>query len=244
MIAKMIRRAAAAFLSLYFALIVCGLPASAVGDTCTMTIPATVSDGGGKLPAGTKFTLQIAAVDSGPLPAKTSYEVTVSGTVRFGPIVFDEPGDYEYTIREIASTEKGVISDKTVYTVHAAVIYDDTGQLVCGFSLTRDKQSEKPDEVRFVNYIEVDPADDSGTDPPDSSEPESSSVPDSSSRSEESSSQGEKPSVNPFTGAVIGVGIPLIMLPLLIILAIARRRSEKDETTYIGDGPPDEKGTG
>ena len=244
MIAKMIRRAAAAFLSLYFALFVCGLPASASGDTCTMFIPATVSDGGGKLPAGTEFTLQLAAVDSGPLPAKTSYEVTVSGTVRFGPIVFDEPGDYEYTIREIASTDKRVISDKTVYKVHATVLYDDTGKLVCGFSLTKDKENTKPDEVRFVNYTEIDPADDSGTDPPDSSQTDPSSVPDSSSQREESSSQGEHPSVNPFTGAVLGVGIPLIMLPLLIILAIARRRSEKDETTYTGDGPPNEKGSG
>ena len=172
MIVKKIRRSAAAVLSVIIA--ANGIAASAQGNnsppdlpSCTIDIPFSVHDNKGWIPEGTVFEVELTADGNAPLPEKTVYEVNVIGKFKFGPIVFDEPGDYEYTIREITYDSDKIVFDETIYNVHAAVLWDDSGGLICGYSVTADGKALKPESLDFDNDYISPPEDSSYSDSKD-----------------------------------------------------------------------------
>lgn len=172
MIVKKIRRSAAAVLSVIIA--ANGIAASAQGSnsppdlpSCTIDIPFSVHDNKGWIPEGTVFEVELTADGNAPLPEKTVYEVNVIGKFKFGPIVFDEPGDYEYTIREITYDSDKIVFDETIYNVHAAVLWDDSGGLICGYSVTADGKALKPESLDFDNDYISPPEDSSYSDSKD-----------------------------------------------------------------------------
>ncbi|MBR1862528.1 MAG: LPXTG cell wall anchor domain-containing protein [Ruminococcus sp.] len=128
---------------------------AAGNDSCELSIPFELSDRKGWIPEGTIFTVRLVSVNGAPLPDKDTYEVDVSGRYEFGPIVFDEPGDYEYTISQVSYESDKIVFDTTVYRVQATVLYNDSGQLVGGFALTRGNSGSKLDEVGFNNDYKV-----------------------------------------------------------------------------------------
>lgn len=149
-------------------------------STCSISVPFTVKDKKGWIPDGTVFSVKLSAQGDAPLPEKTLYTVDVSGSFEFGPIIFDEPDNYEYTISEVAYDDSNVIFDKTIYRLHAVTIYNEDGELVCGFSLTDGTGSAKPADIEFDNdyvkppsehIIETDDSQKEQDVEPDSSEP-------------------------------------------------------------------------
>ncbi|WP_028506224.1 FctA domain-containing protein [Ruminococcus sp. FC2018] len=118
MIKRMLGRIVTAAIAVCIVAAIMCFPVFAAGDTCELYIPVSISDSGGKIPKGTVFTVEIKSETGAPLPEKTTLTVDVSGNCQFGPIVFDEPGNYEYTISEHKVTQDKVITDDTVYDVH------------------------------------------------------------------------------------------------------------------------------
>lgn len=231
MIVRKISRLAAAALSLIFA--ANGITASASGstgppekDTCTISVPFMVTDKKGWIPEGTIFTVEMTAVDGAPLPDKTFYEIDVSGAYEFGPIEFDEPDDYEYTISELVFDDDKIVFDETVYHVHIVAMYNDDGELVGGFSLTKDGIDVKPEMVDFCNdYVSRPDGSNSVT---DSSEPDD----------QDDSSSGDGGGLfTPDTGTAIGIGTIGFAIPVLMLFAAGRRRRSSDDD-------PQEEGSG
>ena len=218
MIFKKIFRSFAVVLSLLISVCSMCLPVSAAGDTCELMIPVSIHDSGGGIPSGTSFTVQISSSDGSPLPEKTSLVVDPSGEYTFGPMILDEPGDYEYTIRELPNSSSEIYTDETVYIVHASAMYNDSGQLVSVFSLTKQGSAAKPTSVRFENMLKKSPV-----------KPPESSVPDST-----------PPEDNPTTGVRhYGYIYPALLLPILVLIALFGKR--RDDTREDPDRPPSER---
>ncbi len=115
-------------------------------DAATWTLTARKVLQGRALQAG-EFTFRLEAVTAdAPMPtAATSYEVTSGqrGNIVFPAIVFThamEGNTYEYTLTEIAGTEKGVTYDDTVYRIFVTVS-DDGGAVAVTASYTKDGAS-------------------------------------------------------------------------------------------------------
>ena len=217
MIKKMLGRIAASTIAVILAAAIMCFPVFAAGDTCELYIPVVISDSGGNVPEGTIFTVEIKSETGAPLPEKTTLTVDVSGNCQFGPILFDEPGNYEYTISEHKVTQDKVITDDTVYDVHAAAMYNDKGEMVGLFSLTKHGSTAKPTSVEFRN---------SGFDVHGNED-------------DPSEQQSSVPEEKPQTGADLSYAYPAVLLPILIVLAVIalfRRRSD-DECDRI-NAPP------
>ena len=218
-------------------------------DSCKVNIPFSVYARSKSIPEGTVFTVKIEAVGDAPMPEKTEYDVEVFGDYEFGPITFDEPDDYEYIISETAYDDDRIIFDERIYHVYAAVLYDDSGELSCGISLTREDSGEKANEVEFVNgYVETDGGDDSGGKKKDDSGGDrsdgsgtgggssggSSSVT-GGTDSSKGSSWGDV--LSPNTGAALTLGLSGSAVIGLFLMLTFRNREDKDDE-------PDDKETG
>ena len=239
---KLCRFAAAAVSAIFAASIMC-FSVFAVGDTCELNIPFSISDRAGTIPKSTVIKVEISSKTSA-LPEKTVLEAEPSGEYNFGPIVFDEPGDYEYTIREISCSDSRIELDKTVYIVHAVALYNDNGKLVSAFSISKKGSAVKPMGVVFENKSvnpEPEPSSilESSSIPDPSSEPDSSSQkqPDHSSSSDPRDSS--VPEIKPQTGAKLSYIFPALLLPILAVIAIVGRRSDKEKTDC--GSPPDDR---
>ena len=213
MIFKKIFRSFAVVLSLLISVCSMSLPVSAAGDTCELMIPVSIHDSSGAIPSGTSFTVQISSESGSPLPEQTTLIVGPTGEYKFGPMILDEPGNYEYTIRELPNSSKDIYTDETVYIVHAAAMYNDSGQLVSVFSLSKKGSATKPTSVGFENK---------------------------SLQKTETPPESTPPQTNPTTGGRhIGYIYPALLLPLLVLIALFGRR-HRDENEQ-DDEPSDNK---
>lgn len=229
MFLKKLDRFAAAVMSVIFAVGIMCFNTAASPDSCSLFIPVTVNNKTGTVSQGATFTVEIEGIGSSPLPEKTSVVTKASDKVNIGPIVFDEPGDYKYTIREKKHSDKRIVTDDTVYNVSVCVLYDSSGELTCGYSLTRQDNGQKPANVSFINSGEdVDGGDASETVTTVSQKP---SPPPATAPVED----------KPQTGAVLSYAFPAVLLPLLVIIAIVVRRSEKKENSKSPPGNEQEE---
>ena len=243
MIFKKLCRFAAAAVSAVFAASIMCLSVFAVGDTCELRIPFSISDRTGSIPKNTVFNVEISS-ETSALPKKTVLQSGPSGEYNFGPIVLDEPGDYEYTIREISCSDSKIELDKTIYVVHAVVLYNDSGQLVSAFSISKYGSAVKPTGVKFENKS-TRPVPESSSIPDSSSKQDSSSKADSSSNKQPDNSSesvlddSSVPEIKPQTGAKLSYIFPALLLPILAVIAIVGRKNDKEKTD--SESPPDNK---
>lgn len=191
----------------------------AADDQSSIYLPVNLSDKNGNIPEGTAITVRISAAEGMPMPEETEIIATSQGTYRFGPIMFDEPGNYEYTVNEIAY-DNNLVYDRTVYTVEVVVIYNDRNKLASCYVTYRNGSSDKVDGIAFVNeYIgEEKPDDSTQTDVPQSqptSNP-SSNIPHDSNL--------------PNTGTMAAFGISLLFITMLLMTILTRwRKNGKKE---------------
>ncbi len=79
-----------------------------------------------------KYTFSIAGSTGAPLPETKS--VTNNGAMQFGPITFNEPGEYTYTVTESGEVQ-GVTNDPDAKTVTVSVTRnEETGELAAAFA--------------------------------------------------------------------------------------------------------------
>ncbi len=128
-------------------------PVRAEGDSTSadVMIPVTVKDTSGMLTDSTSFRVTLVGKDAAaPLPAVTEYILTAApeATCEFGPLAFDEPGNYRYLIRQEQLTgDDTVITDHTVYAVTVVVITDDD---VLSATVEVRKQNENQKRAALV----------------------------------------------------------------------------------------------
>ena len=99
-----------------------------------------------------------------PMPEQTVIEMTKAGSAVFGPIEFDDYGDYYYRIRQTTQNKSGetFVLDQTVYelSVHLRVVdnlEEMKGELRATVVLGVSGKEEKPAEVLFRNDYRTTP---------------------------------------------------------------------------------------
>ena len=107
---------------------VAGLPDGGANFTNTFTKGTAVFKAhktleGAALSAG-EFSFELLDSDGKMLQTVTN---AADGSVSFAPISFSEPGDYHYTIREVAGSNAGMTYDKTTHPVTAHVAAGENG---------------------------------------------------------------------------------------------------------------------
>lgn len=194
---------------------------AAEDDRSSFYLPVSLSDKNDNIPKDVSFTVRISAAEGSPLPEETEITAAAQGDYSFGPIFFDEPGNYEYTVNEIAYDDDDLVYDSTVYTVEVVVIYDDDDNLASCYVTYRDGSAEKVDRISFVNeYIAEKPPDESSQTGISQSSP-----------SKESGSSLPDGSNSPNTGTMATFGMTILIISMLIIQVFGKRRkhSEKGE---------------
>lgn len=152
----------------------CPVAAAGAHTPWTGYIPVTMVDKEGYIPTDVTFGLVLSPEDSQfPLPAQSELSVGGKGQYRFGPILFDQPGDYRYLIQEVPpNDEKLKKSDERVYHLLVRVTNADGNQLqgtlvLCSVDgddpdapdgeQTGEGEQGKPDAILFSNHYEFIP---------------------------------------------------------------------------------------
>ncbi|MDO5027572.1 MAG: FctA domain-containing protein [Tissierellia bacterium] len=93
------------------------------------------------------------------LPEETKLTIEKNSKKEFGPIVYEKPGDYEYTISQKPGSEKNSSYDKSVYTVKVFVrnSEDKPGQLEAKLVVNKDESKDKAEEIVFENTYKKPP---------------------------------------------------------------------------------------
>lgn len=185
------------------------MSAAAAEYSCSANIPVRVQV---VAEVDTEFTVQLTAEDNAPMPEQDTITFHGSGEGTFGPIVYNAPGDYRYTIRQMPGNAEYVTYDDTVYTITVRVTNAADGGLGTEIWGVRDGESEKIDEVVFYNrYTEPD------TPQPDQPTPDG-------------DGQGDSPKTGDSAPVELLVGITVLAaVGLILLVVIPRRYSRKDK---------------
>ncbi len=141
---------------LIFAAVVCAIPVHAEedtgdGSTYSVSFPVTVSNPDKKIPAGTEFTLIIEGQRHAPLPDPPEIIAGLNGTYEFAPITFNEPGNYKYTVKQIALENNNIITDSKEYEIVVTVIRGEDGRLEGGVTISDRDMNNKSASISFRN---------------------------------------------------------------------------------------------
>ncbi|WP_026508906.1 Spy0128 family protein [Butyrivibrio sp. MC2013] len=166
-----------------------------------MSIKAEVTVKSGPMPSSASFTIELKALDpavdeelssvrdarKAPLPVSeestesledpSAVTITVrkSAVADFGSAVYDMPGDYYYSLREVKGKMRGVKYDDTVYTLLVRVINEPESEGGLAIAHTAwvgsadEALSDKPADIVFANSYKpetVDPSPVPGAEPP------------------------------------------------------------------------------
>lgn len=121
--------------------------------SCTVNLPVKVQIDG-KNPPALDYKFKIEAENNAPLPEVT--EVTVnaseSGTVEFGPITYNRPGNYRYRITQITDNRLNLTYDSRTYAVTVQVLRSEDNTLHAEIvASTGSSDGSKASEIAFVN---------------------------------------------------------------------------------------------
>lgn len=120
-----------------------------------------------------KYDGESTAVTPTSITTTNSNSADGSGDVEFGNgFTFSEPGTYDFTIREVAGSEKGMTYDSTTYTVRAKVTDNANGTLSCEWVLLSNGAAvtENP-TITFTNVYDEPYVPPIEPDDPDESDP-------------------------------------------------------------------------
>lgn len=116
----------------------------------------------GQAPLSDVFQYEMTALEPGnPMPEGSEgdiYRFSIEGsrTVTLGPIVFETPGIYHYTLNQTDEKKENYNYDSTVYQIDAYVIAGDQDVLIPEF-IVRNLQGEKVEKIDFQSsYREPD----------------------------------------------------------------------------------------
>ena len=152
-----------AFVCMIFVLTASVLPMAAMADETekapgvSVEIPVTVELNNGADNQGKLFTFELTAENNAPLPQDevTVLEMAVSGQEAFGPMIYTDPGEYSYTIRQTTESQTGFTLDDSIYHVTVYVNWNDSEtELLYAVVVNKEGQTEKPAEIRFVNSFQ------------------------------------------------------------------------------------------
>ena len=131
--------------------------ASAESPAYRAVFSVKMIDADNTIPDNTKFELVIEAQNRHyPLPVPNRLTVDKNGIFDFAPVVFTEPGNYEYTVKEIVSDDENLVCDTKEYSIHVTVIRGESGALEGGYTLSLENDSDKPLEISFTNSYQSD----------------------------------------------------------------------------------------
>ena len=121
--------------------------------SCTVTLPVKVQIDG-KNPPALDYKFKIEAESNAPLPEVT--EVTVnaseSGTVEFGPIIYNRPGNYYYRITQLTDNRINLTYDSRTYAVTVQILRSEDNTLHAEIvASTGNTDGSKAGEIVFVN---------------------------------------------------------------------------------------------
>ncbi len=140
---------------------------------CTARLPVGVTLNG---ESEEQFVITIAARDGAPMPEQEELLLAGDSTGAFEGFYYTEPGDYVYTVSQVAGSSEGMTYDDAVYTVTIQVTNAAGGGLEAQvYASSSDSPSEKVDAVTFLNtYVDpTPPADDTPEDKPSGSKGDS-----------------------------------------------------------------------
>lgn len=102
---------------------------------------------------GETFSFILSPADStNPMPAAgDSLRITGAGKGQFGPLVYEQPGEYIYTVREAEQNLSGYTFDTAVYQMNVKVFYDTGGSLRSQVTVRKEGAAAKGESIIFVN---------------------------------------------------------------------------------------------
>lgn len=126
------------------------LPLQARADAyqCTAELPVEVRTAGAA--TSERFTITLTPQDGAPAPTADTVQIQGSGTASFTGLIYTAPGDYRYTVRELAGDTPYMTYDAMVYTVTVRVTNQPDGSLGAEIWAT-GATSEKTGLLLFQN---------------------------------------------------------------------------------------------
>lgn len=130
--------------------------AESVHNSCSVVLPVSVMlEGKQNADRSEKFVFKLTpqGVET-PVPEKTEIEILVSGGTgngQFGPLVYQEPGEYSYLLSQSAGTNTNLKYDQRTYEVVVRVLISDQGELTPEIWATVKGTDSKTDKILFVN---------------------------------------------------------------------------------------------
>lgn len=120
---------------------------------CTVNLPVKVQIDG-KNPPALDYKFKIEAENNAPLPEVT--EVTVNaadtGSVEFGPITYNRPGNYRYRITQITDNRLNLTYDSRTYAVTVQILRSEDNTLHAEIvASTGNSDGSKASEIVFTN---------------------------------------------------------------------------------------------
>lgn len=128
---------------------------------CDVSIPVTMQVTGDASEDSYEVVIEAADKESGAfMPALTSLSMKNGETKAFGPIHYEEPGDFHYTIYQKSGTSPDMIYDTTIY--HVTVRVSNAGDnasdgMKAQLWVNRNDSLEKIDKLEFLNTQKEEP---------------------------------------------------------------------------------------
>ena len=129
---------------------------SAASNTpVSVLIPAEVRISGDGADTDTVFHLCMENRKEGiPMPAETTLAVKGAGSVNFGPIQYDAPGDYSYQIFELQESAVHYTYDSSVFLVTVRIVSDSQGVLTSEIWMVKQGDTAKSASAVFTNQYQ------------------------------------------------------------------------------------------
>ena len=117
-----------------------------------VSIPVSVTLENAAEAGDASFEVTLSAETAGaPMPAENVLVFEGEGTAEFGPMSYEIPGDYQYSITQTQGGEESCIYDTTSYALTVRVVNGEDGALHAEVWAIKDGETDKTDAVAFAN---------------------------------------------------------------------------------------------
>lgn len=117
-----------------------------------VSIPVSVTLENAAEAEDTEFEVTISAETAeAPMPAENVLVFEGEGSAEFGPVSYEVPGDYRYSITQSKGNEESCIYDTAVYELTVRVVNGEDGGLHAEVWAVKDGETDKTDAVSFAN---------------------------------------------------------------------------------------------
>ena len=117
-----------------------------------VSIPVSVTLENTSEAADTEFEVTISAETAdAPMPAESVLVFEGEGSAEFGPVSYEVPGDYRYSITQSEGDAESCIYDTAVYELTVRVVNGEDGGLHAEVWAVKEGETDKTDAVSFAN---------------------------------------------------------------------------------------------